>query len=103
MASLVFLIFKIPDESLRNILTAIVGAVLTGLITLVGVAWTIRHANEEKNIEEIKKNKPFVFMVDPAHTSQRQNTKVAITQDNITNHNFNTGKLYRFGTFFRKF
>lgn len=100
IALVVYLIFKIPDEDLRNIVTAIVAAVFTGLITLVGVAWTIRHANEEKKDEEIKKNKPFIFIVDPYHMSRnKENVKVMIPEENISRHNLNKGKKYEFNSF----
>lgn len=48
----VYLIYIIPKEGLQTIVTAIVAAVYGGLLTLVGVAWTIRHDREARDIQE---------------------------------------------------
>lgn len=52
----VYLIYIIPEkiEGLQTIVTAIVAALYGGLLTLVGVAWTIRHDKEERKIVESK-------------------------------------------------
>lgn len=58
----VYLIYIIPEgfEELQTIVTAIVAAVYGGLLTLTGVAWTIRternalNQQEEKRIKDIK-------------------------------------------------
>lgn len=66
----VYLIYIIPKEGLQTIVTAIVAAVYGGLLTLVGVACTIRHDSEardaqetarynERILEEKKKYKPI--------------------------------------------
>ena len=58
----VYLIYIIPNDDLRNIIIPIVSAVYGGLLTLVGVTWTIRHTQKERKEEEIKKSKPiFTF------------------------------------------
>lgn len=69
----VYLIYIIPSDDLRNIIIPIVSAVYGGLLTLVGVAWTIKSNNKdrkadlerienERKEEEIKKSKPiFTF------------------------------------------
>lgn len=57
-----YLIYTISDEKLQTIITAVVAALFGGLLTLVGVAWTIKDANQSKKIEEIKKAEPlFAF------------------------------------------
>ena len=74
----VYLIYLIPNEftNLQTILTAIVAAVYGGLITLVGVAWTINCNNEarkqdlerinkERKEEEINKAKPYLQLIQP--------------------------------------
>ena len=48
------------DNSLREIITTIVSAVYGGLLTLVGVAWTIRKGDDDRRrditrIEEEKR------------------------------------------------
>lgn len=53
IAITVYLVFLIPNEVLRNVVLTIVAAVFGGLITLVGVAWTIKD-NAEKLKEERK-------------------------------------------------
>lgn len=58
----IYLIYIIPIDSLRTIVTAIVAAVYGGLLTLSGVAWTIHRSDKLKKEEEIQKAKPiFTF------------------------------------------
>lgn len=58
----VYLIYTIEDAALQTIVTAVVAAVFGGLLTLVGVAWTIKDANQNKKKEEIQKAEPlFAF------------------------------------------
>lgn len=57
----IYLIYIIPDQSLQTIMTAVVSALYGGLLTLTGVAWTIRHTNEEKRESELKSIRPFVY------------------------------------------
>jgi hypothetical protein len=45
---------------LQTIVTTIIAAVYGGLLTLVGVAWTIQRQNQEKKNEEIKKFRPVL-------------------------------------------
>lgn len=72
LVATVYLIYIIPQElqNLQTIVTTIVAAVYGGLLTLVGVAWTIRHSTEERKLmekkreaerkeEERKKYKPY--------------------------------------------
>lgn len=64
VALTIYLIYIIPENmsNLRNIVTTIVAAVYGGLLTLAGVAWTIRRQDEIHKEEEIKKAKPlFTF------------------------------------------
>ena len=46
----VYLIYLIPDEfnNLQTIVTAIIAAVYGGLLTLVGVAWTIKKGDKDR-------------------------------------------------------
>lgn len=58
----IYLIYLLPDEQLKTIVTAVVAALYGGILTLVGVAWTIRHSDKERKEEEKKKAKPiFTF------------------------------------------
>lgn len=71
IAITVYLIFLIPNDSLQTIVLSITAAVYGGLLTLVGVAWTIKDTNEkrkedltrvetERKEEERKKNIPYI-------------------------------------------
>lgn len=57
----IYLIYIIPDKfiSLQTIVTTIVAAIYGGLLTLVGVAWTIKQNNEDRknDAEKIEKEK----------------------------------------------
>ena len=69
----VYLIFRIPNDDLRTIVTTVAAALFGGCLTLVGVAWTIRQGQkeraedrkqleEDRKEEESKKAKPlFTF------------------------------------------
>ena len=52
----VYLIYIIPKgfEELRTIVTAVVAAVYGGLFTLVGVAWSIRKGDADRNAELLR-------------------------------------------------
>ena len=71
IAITVYLIFLIPDDALQTIVLSITAAVYGGLLTLVGVAWTIKDTNEkreedlirvetERKEEERKKSIPYI-------------------------------------------
>ena len=66
----IYLIFIIPDDNLREIVSVIVAAIYGGLLTLVSVAWTIQFTknermeqdkkrDEERREEERKKYRPI--------------------------------------------
>lgn len=57
----VYLIYIIPNEALQNVVIPIVSAVYGGLITLVGVAWTIRKADSDRRNEEKKAFHPIIY------------------------------------------
>lgn len=50
------------DNSLRDIITTIVAAVYGGLLTLVGVAWTIRKGDKDRHEDEVEKFKPAFWI-----------------------------------------
>lgn len=60
----IYLIYIIPDSSLQTIITAVAAAVYGGLITLVGVGWTIKRSDEVRKSDEIVKATP-VFSFNP--------------------------------------
>lgn len=58
----IYLIYIIPNSNLQSILIPIVAGIYGGLLTLVGVAWTIRE-NEERRGRENNKFGVFRYMV----------------------------------------
>lgn len=69
IALTIYLIYIIPNESLQQIIIPIVAAVYGGLLTLVGVAWTIKKSDRDRKEEKIKKAKPLftydIYMNEP--------------------------------------
>ena len=56
---IVYLINLIEDTNLQTIITAVSASVLGGLLTLVGVAWTIKHTNESRKQDEVQRCIPL--------------------------------------------
>ena len=69
----VCLIYMIPDASLQTIVLAIAAALFGGLITLTGVAWTIRKSDKDRKEEAKAKAKPYFTFV---HLDSEPNTVV---------------------------
>lgn len=57
----IYLIYIIPNEDLKNVVIPIVSAVYGGIITLVGVAWTIRKADNDRKSDERKSICPIIY------------------------------------------
>lgn len=55
----VYLIYIIPENTLRDIVTTITAAFFGGLLTLVGVAWTIKKSDNDRKEVEKKQAKPY--------------------------------------------
>lgn len=55
----IYLIYLIPEKELQTIILTIVAALYGGLITLVGVAWTIKKSDKDRKEDEIKHKKPY--------------------------------------------
>lgn len=47
----VYLIYIIPNKDLRTVVLAIVAAVYSGMMTLVGVAWTIKKGDKDRKYD----------------------------------------------------
>lgn len=60
VAITIYLIFLIPDEPLQTIVLSITAAVYGGLLTLVGVAWTIKDNSEKIKQERKLSIKPYL-------------------------------------------
>ena len=74
----VFLIYLIPDclEGLRTILTSIVAALFGGLLTLLGVAITIKKGERDRVEDERKKHIPYLNLV-----KYKDGETIAVTND----------------------
>jgi hypothetical protein len=59
----IYYLYKFPDEYtvLRETITTIIAAIYGGLITLVGVAWTIDWSREEENSKRKDEIRPFFY------------------------------------------
>ena len=80
----IYLIYIIPSADLKEVVIPIVSAVYGGLITLVGVAWTIRKADSDRKEEEKKKAKPtFVLSMDNQKTDTDFTNKVCFYEDEV--------------------
>lgn len=58
-----YLIFIIPNESVQEIVLTIAAALYGGILTLVGVAWTIKKTDEDKKETQQLTLKPWLFLV----------------------------------------
>lgn len=54
----IYLIYMIPNVDLKEVIIPMVAAVYGGLITLVGVAWTIKKSDKDRKEDEEKKVRP---------------------------------------------
>lgn len=78
------MIYIIPENTgnLQNIITTIVAALYGGLLTLVGVAWTIKHSDKQKRADELAKAKPlftYNFICDKNISVHKQ--KICLVDD----------------------
>lgn len=85
---IVYLIYLVPqDNNLQGVILSVVTAVIGGVLTLSGVAWTIKQTEKarkddiermenERKEEEKMKYRPLVFCLDPQHTTVRENLSV---------------------------
>lgn len=55
----IYLIYIIPNQTIQTIVIPVISAVYGGLITLTGVAWTIRKAEKDRKDDEVKKARPI--------------------------------------------
>lgn len=91
----VYLIYIVPNGNLQEILIPVISAVYGGLLTLVGVAWTIKSNNKdrtadlerienERKEDERKKAKPlFTFNRVDHIPSTKDGGKICVTVDDL--------------------
>ena len=61
IALTIYLIYTIPNKEIQEIIIPIISAIYGGLLTLVGVAWTIKHGNYQQ-LEQVKEmSKPLFY------------------------------------------
>ena len=103
-----YLIFIIPNESLQEIVLSIVAALYGGILTLVGVAWTIKDSNEKrqedfKRIEDARKEEErkklalYNECLDRKFSNFDLTEKVVNAQNELTNYiknNYNASVSY---------
>lgn len=78
----IYLIFIIPNNDLQTVVTAVIAAVYGGLLTLVGVAWTIKHSDKQKREDELAKAKPiFTFNIINVEEPDIANRKLCFIYD----------------------
>ena len=70
VALTVYLIYIIPDETLRVVVLAIVGALYGGIMTLVGVAWTIKDGQDREQETKRLDNLPFLQLEIPTEDAK---------------------------------
>lgn len=63
----IYLLYIIPDPSLQEIMVPLISAIYGGLITLVGVAWTIKKSDKDRKDDEVKRAEPL-FSFSMLHT-----------------------------------
>ena len=66
LSLIVYLIYTIQDIDLRNIILTIASAIIGGILTLAGVAWTIKYGEKERTRQDYDKAKPMftLFSID---------------------------------------
>ena len=55
----IYLLYVVPDADLKNVFVLVVSAIYGGLLTLAGVAWTIRQTQADKRKDDVAKAKPY--------------------------------------------
>ena len=63
----IYLIYIIPCDDFKEVVIPIVSAVYGGLITLVGVAWTIKETRKDLVRKDENEAKPFFGIIDVQH------------------------------------
>ncbi len=69
----IYLIVQISDQTLRDALITIVSAIFGGLLTLLGVAWTIQNEARQKRKEEQNRICPIIINKDGKIRSVKNN------------------------------
>lgn len=66
----VYLIYIIPNETLQVVVLTIVGALYGGIMTLLGVAWTIKNGQDREQETKRLENLPFLQLEIPTEDAK---------------------------------
>lgn len=67
-----YLIFIIPNCNIQEIVLTVVSALIGGILTLVGVAWTIKQTHKDDYNKDVQKNTPYLCKAsDPVGSSMK--------------------------------
>lgn len=72
----IYLLYKIPNEKLQTIMIAVISAVYGGLITLVGVAWTIKEAHNASRNAHLSSIKPLFYAIKYSNINYRDKSNI---------------------------
>lgn len=79
---IIYLIFSIEHQNLQTIILSITSALIGGILTLAGVAWTIKHSEKQKRDDEHAKAKPlFTFNIINVEEPDIANRKLCFIYD----------------------
>lgn len=59
----VYLIYIIPSKDIKEIVIPLVSSIYGGILTLVGVAWTIKKADFDRKEEKRNAVKPYLYLI----------------------------------------
>ena len=95
---MILLIYKIPDQSLQTIATALVSALIGGLLTLLGVIMTIKKSDKDKKEERLNQIKPFFYYTPyyegpEYHNGKKTNHSKRFQSGNKHNHGIALGRF----------
>jgi hypothetical protein len=75
-AVIIYLIYLIENSQLQSIVLTISAAAIGGLLTLSGVAWTIRRQDGIRKEEETKKFKPYFIITNNEYNIKIDNIRI---------------------------
>lgn len=75
----IYLLYIIPDEKLQTLFIAVISAIYGGLITLVGVAWTIREGQRQSRLNHLKEIKPLFYAVSNSNVDYTRDSTIRMS------------------------
>ncbi|RJP57548.1 MAG: hypothetical protein C4543_09625 [Ignavibacteriales bacterium] len=74
----IYLIYMIPDEKIQMIVLTIISAVYGGMITLIGIAWTIKENNKSIRLNHINQIKPLFYPIKYSNVNHMNNSTIQV-------------------------